>query len=160
MLGLSSTYTAAQAIVAALAANDFDTLVVTLNEFTGDAREEVILKAVALGADPDLLRSYASTDEVIEVVGTAPKPKTKIPWLWIVLGIVGVGGAAYHIHKRKRLGLSGFEGRQFFQDGRDFYDEDSGKRIASYPALVEDDNDTEGAQAARRKFLRDHPEYA
>lgn len=45
------------------------------------------------------------------------------------------------------------------QDGRDFYDADTGHLIASYPELVRHDFDIEGAQAARARFLSDHIGY-
>ena len=46
-----------------------------------------------------------------------------------------------------------------YQDGREFYDSGTGKVIASYPTMVKNDYDEIGAEAAREKFLIDHPDY-
>jgi hypothetical protein len=45
------------------------------------------------------------------------------------------------------------------QDGADFYHEKFGL-IASYPDMVRDDHDMDGAVSARRQFAADYPEYA
>lgn len=47
--------------------------------------------------------------------------------------------------------------KQVFQDGSEFYLEGSGELVASYPALVKDDFDLDGAIQARRHFVLDHP---
>ena len=49
--------------------------------------------------------------------------------------------------------------RPVYQDGREFYDLETGAVVARYPDLVKHDHDTDGAQAARRKFLSEHPGY-
>ena len=40
-----------------------------------------------------------------------------------------------------------------YQDGSEFYDEATGECIASYPDLVAGDDDLDGAQEARKRFL-------
>ncbi len=47
--------------------------------------------------------------------------------------------------------------KTFNQDGPDFYSED--EIICSYPKLVRNDSDMNGAVNARAQFLADHPEY-
>lgn len=45
----------------------------------------------------------------------------------------------------------------YYQDGANFYkDDDSGELLASYPELVKNDYDLDGAAAARAKFIDDH----
>jgi len=45
-----------------------------------------------------------------------------------------------------------------YQDGADFYDENTGP-IISYPEMVKGDYDMEGAKKARARFLQEHPHY-
>ena len=52
------------------------------------------------------------------------------------------------------------EKKEFYQDGADFYDDSTGKLIASYKEFVKGDYDTQGSQEAEKKFFVDHPEYA
>jgi len=61
----------------------------------------------------------------------------------------------------KKLNLKSLikEDRQCYQDGADFYDDDSGELIASYKDLVKGDYDTNGAEQARIKFQNEHPDY-
>lgn len=49
--------------------------------------------------------------------------------------------------------------KQFYQDGRDFYDANGGGPIISYPELVKDDHDITGAKLARERFMQEHPDY-
>lgn len=54
--------------------------------------------------------------------------------------------------------------KTFYQDGADFYLSDGQLRgqytpVASYPELVKNDSDLEGAIKARTQFLIDHPEF-
>lgn len=49
--------------------------------------------------------------------------------------------------------------KKFYQDGREFYDAATGVVIASYPDLVKNDHDVEGAQEARKRFMQEHPDY-
>lgn len=46
-----------------------------------------------------------------------------------------------------------------FQDGAQFYAEETGDVIADYASLVRGDFDMAGAEAARAKFVQDHPGY-
>ena len=45
------------------------------------------------------------------------------------------------------------------QDGAQFYREDDGILLASYPDLVANDGDLDGAIAARFVFVTENPEY-
>lgn len=45
------------------------------------------------------------------------------------------------------------------QDGRDFYNANTGKLLKSYPELVKNDMDLPGAKLAREQFLKDFPGY-
>lgn len=49
--------------------------------------------------------------------------------------------------------------KKWFQDGPDFYDEETGELVARYPELVLGDYDIEGAQEARERFLRENEEF-
>ena len=49
--------------------------------------------------------------------------------------------------------------KPFSQDGADFYDDITGELIASYPKLVKNDSDLDGAYNAKFSFLKDNPEY-
>jgi hypothetical protein len=49
--------------------------------------------------------------------------------------------------------------RKFYQDGPDFYDEETNKIIASYPTLVQGDYDLDGAKDALHMFLHQFPSY-
>lgn len=55
--------------------------------------------------------------------------------------------------------MSGSYSKKFFQDGPDFYDSETGKRIVSYPQLVKNDYDIEGAIHAESVFRDEHPAY-
>lgn len=48
---------------------------------------------------------------------------------------------------------------RFIQDGYSFYESKNGAVIASYPKLVKDDHDMEGATKAREQFLKEFPDY-
>lgn len=48
---------------------------------------------------------------------------------------------------------------KFFQDGPNFYSEDTGELVASYPHLVKNDRDVRGAESARDQFYSDHPDF-
>lgn len=107
MLTLSATYTAAQEIVAFLRNNDvWDGAFYKLNEFVGTERAEVAEKAIALGADPAIIQTLLASSqpsEVIEVTSTAPKSpaKTQIPWFWILLAALAIGGGLYYYRKKR-----------------------------------------------------------
>ena len=49
--------------------------------------------------------------------------------------------------------------KTYYQDGAYFYDAKTGKLIAVYEELVDDDFDVAGAIEAEENFLIDHPEY-
>ena len=114
-LGVSQTYVDAQRIVTALerAQQDptyFDSAIEILNAYVEPERTEVINKAIALGADPQIVRSLAQSGEVIEIVGSAPVIKIgtkrfRLPLLAIGGGILAiiVGAFAY---KKWRVGKS------------------------------------------------------
>jgi hypothetical protein len=106
-LGATSTYAAAQVVVAALAQDDWGAALEALGAFTGPELIEVRNKAIALGADPVVVDSIMpSSGEVIEVHGEAPvlpvrkTPKTPIPWTWILLGVAAIGGVWYYRRRR------------------------------------------------------------
>jgi hypothetical protein len=111
LAAVSNTYAAAQSIVAALEAGQvWESAFPTISQFAGSELTEVADKAIALGADPDTIRTLLASvqsSEVIEVTGTAPvspvgpAPKTKTPWLWILLGVAAAGGTAYYVHKKR-----------------------------------------------------------
>jgi hypothetical protein len=46
--------------------------------------------------------------------------------------------------------------RAFYQDGADFYDEETKQLVASYPDMVKGDFDAKGAKEALKRFLREH----
>lgn len=48
---------------------------------------------------------------------------------------------------------------KFYQDGGQFYDEETGELIADYGDLVTNDSDTKGASEARILFLEMYPQY-
>jgi hypothetical protein len=162
LAAVSPTYASAQIIVDALSRGSWEEAYAEMAKYTGTELNQVADKAIAIGGDPDTVQTLLAslnTGEIINVTGTAPVVAKPFPWLWLALALIVIGGGVY-VFKTRRKRAGGLLGTgQFYQDGRDFYDEDSGKRIASYPALVENDNDTEGAKAARRKFLQEHPQY-
>jgi hypothetical protein len=63
------------------------------------------------------------------------------------------------MHDRIAQGLHPSRIRRFFQDGGHFYDADDRTLAFDYTHLVRDDQDTEGAAAARTAFLEQYPSY-
>ncbi len=98
-LGVSETYVDAQRIVTALerAKTDpdyFTSAAEILNSYVEPERTLVINKAIALGADPEILRAIAVSDgEVIIIEGQAPivLQRRKIPWWAVALGGLASG---------------------------------------------------------------------
>ena len=46
-----------------------------------------------------------------------------------------------------------------YQDGRDFYNEETDQLLVTYPDLVTDDWDTDGAKLARERFAQQFPQF-
>jgi hypothetical protein len=107
-LGATSTYVAAQAVVAALERDDWAAALEAMGAFTGPQLIEVRNKAVALGADPVAIDSIMpGSGEIIEVHGeapvVAPATSSKIPWSWVLLGLAAIGGG-YWFYRRQNGG--------------------------------------------------------
>lgn len=115
-LGLSQTYVDAQRIVTALerARTDesyYDTALAILSEYTDAERQEIANKAIALGADPDIINNFMQTlsmaDEVIEITDTAPSPirigGKAVSWWTIAASVVGIIGGAWTQAKYGKL---------------------------------------------------------
>lgn len=49
--------------------------------------------------------------------------------------------------------------QKYYQDGSNFYQEDTGELIVSYPEMVKNDQDLEGAMRAEERFAREYPQY-
>jgi hypothetical protein len=102
-----TTYQTAQKVAAALTANDYWSAAGLMSALSPADLAEVAKKSIALGADPDMIKSLVDTlgqTEVIEVSSTAPKPvpvaAPGMPtWAKLLLGAVIVGGGVYAYKK-------------------------------------------------------------
>lgn len=101
---VSNTYAAASVIVEALGRDSWEDAFTKLSEFTGSELQEVADKAIALGADPGTVQALVEAQqpsETVFVTGTAPVAKAQIPWFWIMLAALAIGGAFYFYRKRR-----------------------------------------------------------
>jgi len=101
----SPSYDTAKQVVTLLGEGDYWSVTSILGALTPAELAEVADKTIALGADPDVLRSLLASlgkAEIIEIVDSAPK--VKLP-LWVILltagGTIGIGWLVFAAVRRR-----------------------------------------------------------